>query len=1421
MIDLSHKAKSLRQRQWFARLQAKTEKVQDALKNPTHPDMSVNGQMEYRVSNRLYRDIYALDIGDQPQNKGIVYFMTGATVFCLWLLLWVFIPVIARTFAGTPHEWLIVAWWHIYGPFSSFNATAMFLITCGIMYAGYSLSHFLTEKYWESQNIEYDQSLLNEYRKTDSRIMQPEELSQYRTFGVFPDAGAHSKETNVTTVIAHMALTNSGLNKVSVVARSDGKTDVDENGQKILKNVPFIDENGALEKVKKEMIDEDFGETLFDSSYIPRPQGKNADFIKNTLRKHYDPDKLLFNPEHNYGKPNYNTVADWINHDWYMPDYESQRPGGMYIVDTDHNNTMVLAMTRAGKGQSIIEPTIDIWLRQDHKTNIVVNDPKGELYLKFFYVANKRGYRVKAFNMMNEKRTDIYNPLMYAADAARRGQNKQTEYYVNTIGQVFFPPDKSDEPMWPNAANAAFQRTALLLIDIYMEREYQLRNKAIMYHWSPAKLEEVLDKSWGHVTLYNVYQMMTQLATKKSTDVDLIRLTKDDTSDEKDFLTLAFDATRILPVNHLRMSIRNQDDSVRSMAKSEKTMASVMGISLTAIKFFADTTISSLTSGRPSQNLDITGMAFPRGFELHMDEQYAIDKSYRDARCVWTAYSDPEMKKPLGADYNYENVVSADGWINYIAKGLFKNEVTYFKLQLFEQGTDIELHDWYFSFHKEYERSLDGRSYVINAVTHQRVAHGGYLIELQATPRYFPINDQQSLNVSQIAVEKIKQKVASPSRQRLVMQDVFKKAIMQALHESDVDDLDIKEKSDKYYVTFYLHDQQQCWLFNKHGQFWKRFAVKSKYLAKDSMLHESRISLLTDSGSLPGRLGEKIDYQKPLFSQKLVRYIEQPTLLFFVTPPHMMAYSKIALIALNQLFDMQVGKSYLTMDNQQPLVPTKYYLDEVGNLKSEGKGIPELQTKLSIGLGQGQNYTLVLQTIQQLKDIYGDSVDKILQGNTGNIIYLKSTDDSMLELLQNMSGKRHRMRVGSRTVNKRRQAIAGAVKDDTAINQDIKEEDVITKTMMLNIPRANAMVFGKENPIWAGNQLSLPYAHQLLSNDPTQDFAHPAKYTLNTLPTTANTMDFDIRNNMPNFTELVIQRVKQAKMASEKRRLFKEQYGKLYHTDDSPLSDDEVSHMNEDYVVRIIMDAINEQLDRDDEAKINNGKEENDLNQTAKLSADDQKARIRARQEKEAKINKLRKDEANKVDNSEHTQPNTPVINEMNKYDKRDNDLKEKRYANHKLSRYDLLHSGGSGTDLNRDLLVGYVNSMAAFKADPEFTVEENGTLLHDGQVMIKSEVNDLKLVKNELDKQADGKGLAGFDLPDLDDDVDDSDEESENPVDNNQNPANLENMFEATDAWLKYLASLDNWSNLANGKYDQDVGSSYQATEEEDVNAQ
>src|SRR5699024_7717016 len=161
--------------------------------------------------------------------------------------------------------------------------------------------------------------------------------------------------------------------------------------------------------------------------------------------------------------------------------------------------------------------------------------------------------------------------------------------------------------------------------------------------------------------------------------------------------------------------------------------------------------------------------------------------------------------------------------------------------------------------------------------------------------------------------------------------------------------------------------------------------------------------------------GETITDKKPLFQMVDVHYTERTKGIFLVTPPSKMQYSKLILIMLSQSFDINVDASYMTKENQKPLYKTKYILDEFGNLQSEGKGIPFLQTKESIGLGQEQQYTLILQTLQQLRDVYGDSIDKILQGNTANIVYLKSNDASMLDTLIELGGVRHESRRSSKS----------------------------------------------------------------------------------------------------------------------------------------------------------------------------------------------------------------------------------------------------------------------------------------------------------------------------------------------------------------------------------------------------------------------
>ena len=59
--------------------------------------------------------------------------------------------------------------------------------------------------------------------------------------------------------------------------------------------------------------------------------------------------------------------------------------------------------------QTVIEPTLDMWTRERRPNNMVVNDPKGELLVKFYVRATVRGFQIVQFNLINAMKTDIYN----------------------------------------------------------------------------------------------------------------------------------------------------------------------------------------------------------------------------------------------------------------------------------------------------------------------------------------------------------------------------------------------------------------------------------------------------------------------------------------------------------------------------------------------------------------------------------------------------------------------------------------------------------------------------------------------------------------------------------------------------------------------------------------------------------------------------------------------------------------------------------------------------------------------------------------------------------------------------------------------------------------------------------------------------
>lgn len=459
-----------------------------------------------------------------------------------------------------------------------------------------------------------------------------------------------------------------------------------------------------------------------------------------------------------------------------------------------------------------------------------------------------------------------------AAQSAREGDFINCAQYVENIAEVFFPLDGGEDPVWPNAANNAFKRAAYGLIDYYLEEERNYRNEcnariAAGEHIDPQVMETHIDNMWGHVTLYNCYQMFTQLTSKKLPNpatafgkkMQTLKLRDDGNYDdpsgkiipqadvlaeaeyvnrmspiwndtqEADCLTLYFNATEKLPNNSMRTLVQNVNNALKSMAGAEKMMASVYGIAITAMSFFTDPTISTLTSGTPSQTVDLAGYSFPRRIGVRFHQDFITKNHYVGLQCRWDAFEDKQFKKPLGKLFQHSDIVSREGWARYFFEGKFEANIAYVRLRLFNAQSGVLVHEYYFEFHKDYQKSLDGRTYAKDPLLGTKIAKNGSIRELR------PVKKPDDSVVYEPGVTTFARQKLEP------VQDASK---------------DVK--------------------YNK------------------------------------------VMEQTPAIIQNYVRYAEKPKMTFLVTPPHLMKYAKLILILIKQMFDLNVGQSYMAKETQKP-----------------------------------------------------------------------------------------------------------------------------------------------------------------------------------------------------------------------------------------------------------------------------------------------------------------------------------------------------------------------------------------------------------------------------------------------------------------------------------------------------------------------
>lgn len=837
------------------------------------------------------------------------------------------------------------------------------------------------------------------------------------------------------------------------------------------------------------------------------------------------------------------------------------------------------------------------------------------------------------------------------------------------------------------AANNAFKRAAYGIIDYYLEEEEGLRKDSDVYGWDPASLDNRVDKLWGEVSLFNTYQMFVQLSSKKvknptialkrlkdSGELDPMnpehrKLIKDveeksflwNYKSEIDLLSLYFAATEALPINSIRQRVMDANNSLKAVGGSDKTISSIYGIAVTAMNFFTDPTISTLTSGTLSQNVDLAGMSFPRCLGVRFHSIYLEKYKLMGMQCVWEVYTDDTFTEKLvqGDDFYHEDLVSREGWAKFYFGGILPNMKSYMKLTINNPNTGMLLDEFYFSFKKNYAVSLSGESYVKERVTGEKIIKDGVLVELQ------------------------------------------------------------KKK---------MRNKRTGEVVEKFVPFKSRFKSKSVKGVSEGNPHLE-------------------DIDTSVFISTITRYSEKPKMVFMVTPPHLSKYAKLLLILIKQMVDLNFEQAYVTKSNQKPLMACKFLLDELGNLVSDGHGIPNFDTMLSIGLGQDQYFTLILQTLQQLRNAYGENLDKVIQGNVNNIMFLKSNDDAMIKTLETMSGTQHKVYKDSKTVTQDLDKLVNPIDGKVSYSMTVREEPVIKYNDMAFIDPRNSILFrAGDAPIWNRNEMILPMSWRLYKNQisiPGMDMS------LQSVPTTSTVMEFDVRKNQPDFNKMLEKRVLQATKVKEAIQIYKDTHG---------YDDYAIAQLDPDVYARDIMDIIDSLIRLDVLGDENAGYAEH-----------------------EEKIN------FNAI-NKKDVEVNTEFLEEKAKNERELNKRSKKIFAGGMISKEDLVSkvSGVTGY-YDQDIIRAYIACRNYMNRDTDnfMYIENKGLYSADGRKPYILEVDVSKDFKSlqEASHDPDSTVYAEEDL----------------------DPELLETSKEVTDEFYEFLVSRDSW-DFADGEFEREM---------------
>lgn len=369
-------------------------------------------------------------------------------------------------------------------------------------------------------------------------------------------------------------------------------------------------------------------------------------------------------------------------------------PSGSYLIEDDTINVLITGMTRSGKGEMYVNPTIDLVSRASIPSSMVITDPKGELYQASFKTLRKRGYDVKVLNFQNMDWSLSYNPLALAIDSAKKGYYEKTQDNVKAVAESIYRKGKpsggnGNEEYWINNSMSLFEGVAMALIDRANEA-YQNGE----------------EDAWDTITIRNITNFVTQLGSEEvlvNTEGGEVEA-DDPTAIRKTKLTQYFDMLRKVnqEPGHYSKFREMADINFRgSDFSTEETKGNIYSSMLADLQLYLQDSVAKLTS---KNSVDLKSVGDPRRLSIKFRSSSSTQQknAYADqaSKVTITGLEGRGIRKHNRVIVDHASALTdSEGYLTFVIKQKLPDNFQ-IKIDFVENGADIS--------------QVVGKSYVIN-----------------------------------------------------------------------------------------------------------------------------------------------------------------------------------------------------------------------------------------------------------------------------------------------------------------------------------------------------------------------------------------------------------------------------------------------------------------------------------------------------------------------------------------------------------------------------------------------------------------------------------------------------------------------------------------------------------------------------------